>query len=265
MVLWACSCNPISGTIPTDLPDSTSILTPSEDQKLTAVLSPVPTSPTPSVCPDTTGLPSNAPKPPNITTTPTESPDISTQPSETPAPLPSSGAGNPTDGPDETRNIAGMFSFGMSWGEISDVLFPNGYQDGDIEGHGFTSVWDNWAGSWMDVTAWGYDGYAYGFFLNGSDTLYQFYSPDVSTARGLTPGDNVARMIELYGNDCIRHDQIYRNEYTGISTCEYDFGEYYLSFNVDGDTGIIKSWEVSRFSYDEQMWATEQNENHLDE
>ena len=237
-----CSCGAIAEPAITDSQDNTSFQIPSNNPETT----------TPEI---DTSIPFESLKP----LTPSECPSAEdTQSSETLVPLSTSGTGTPTDGPDETINIAGMFSFGMSWEEAKLLLYPNGCREGDVERHGFSSVWDNWEGSYMDVTAFGYDGYVYSFLFDGANMLYEFYSAQVSTARGFAPGEGIARMIELYGGDY----KFFEYNLHGYYVCffEYDFGEYYLSFHADHDTDVIKSWEVSRCSYEERMWAAEQNE-----
>jgi hypothetical protein len=78
----------------------------------------------------TPALPSYAPTPPDGDA-PTATQDVPAPPS------PTDGEGTQIEGADETTNIMGKsISFGMTRDEVLAVLFPDGVQDGDIQGFG---------------------------------------------------------------------------------------------------------------------------------
>lgn len=161
-----------------------------------------------------------------------------------PAQIPSSSPkeGKATKEPDETVNIAGLFSFGMNLREVIDILLANGFGSEDFYGTGFYCTLDNREHSDLDA-----GGYAFTFDAKDeSGKLYAFWTSEASTARGFTPGEDVKRMVELYG-DNFKEYELDNNEYF----CEYDLGEYYLDFYTDHDT--IKTWEVTTYSYEDRL------------
>jgi hypothetical protein len=81
----------------------------------------------------------------------------------------------------------------------------------------------------------------------------------MGTARGIFSGNDADRMIELYSSEYKRYDHDVYGGYMDIFIYEYDFGEYYLRFNIDRETEKILSWEVSRYSYEEAIRAAEQD------
>jgi hypothetical protein len=140
-------------------------------------------------------------------------------------------------------------SFGMTRDEVLAVLFPDGVQDGDVQGFGLD-------GGGIGVDVWDYGS----FYFNRNDDLYEFWTGTMGTARGIFSGNDADRMIELYSSEYKRYDHDVYGGYMDIFICEYGFGEYYLRFNIDRETEKISSWEVSRYSYEEAIRAAEQYE-----
>jgi hypothetical protein len=168
---------------------------------------------------------------------------------------------SPSVQPNEAQTIAGLLiNFGMSRDEVLSVLFPKGVQAGDIQGFGNSSVWDNWSGLWENVDVYA-DELSGSFYFNGNGQLYEFYSSSASTCRGIAPGDDIKKLVENYGNKYHKYEF---SSWRGSVTC-YEFSEigYYLRFYMLGQTEIIESWEVSQYSYEQSVWAAEQNKNHL--
>jgi hypothetical protein len=181
-----------------------------------------------------------------VTVAPSESPETAATQGSAPTQSPSSSPkeGAPTEEPDETVNIAGLYSFGMTQNEVIDILLANGFESEDFYGTGFYCTLDNRGHSDLDV-----GGYAFTFDgTDGSGKLYTFWTSEASTARGFTPDEDVARMVELYGDNFIKYE-LDDNKYF----CEYDFGDYYLEFLTDHNTGTITTWQVTRYSYEERL------------
>lgn len=171
--------------------------------------------------------------------------DIMSGDIETPPQTPPYGINEPGlyEWPDETTEIMGMFSFGMSIADVMDILITNGLSGEGIIGTSYISSLDNMTHEELDAGE-------FAFIFDGTGMLYYFWTSSACTARGFTPGGTHNEMVELYGNGYIEHNdeydyQFHRNQYI----CEYDFEEYHLMFNTDSDTDIVRTWVVSRYCY----------------
>ena len=250
------SCTLISQPIPTDIP----AFTPSEG--------PDTITPTPSEGPDTV-MPTPSEGPDTFAPTSSENPDITTHPDDIPTPLPSQGIDLITEGADENMetgfkqdggsrgaideslNIIEIISFGMTRDEVVETLLANGFSPDDFSGTQCYSTLDNGPHETLDTVY-------HAFTFDKSGILYNFITSQASTARGFTPGENITRMAEIYGDDyrkCNFSRDYWNYDYDQFFY-EYEFNGYYLIFYTYKDTDTIETWEISRYSF-EDSWNTE--------